>query len=535
MNKEETTTGGNIFDNREKLALSFKIQELSEINGKPNTPKITLHYWNQGEFKKVGSTEESQESKNPEFRNKINVEFIFETQQLFQLTVLKDSISKEKLGRCEFKLSSVICNSIKGFETEILDKEGKKVGNCIIKYRRIKGGSKVEYRVNLKAFEVKKVDLLDKSDPYLVIFRPANKFITEKDPKNIPSWVKVLETGYIKNEDNPNFEPFIIDQNSLCRGMENSAMKMEIWDYSEGEDSRLISTGYFSVYKNLVPNIPIETFDSEGKLAGIVQIQSFERRDLYSIVQHINNGLTLNLVAAIDFTASNGNPKNKSSLHYIDESGKMNQYQTAINKVFSVLEAYDTDKMIPVYGFGGMSPDLGYPSTSHMFPINGDKENPFAYATQGVLDLYLESLQKIRLSGPTYFAPCINETIQAVKPEFENGKYMYTTLLILTDGTICDIEDTFRAIEEAAKLPISIIIVGVGEEDYSQMNILDGDTELEGGKENDFKPCRDIVQFVPYRKFRNNPEGLCEEVLNEIPEQISYFYWMITNKEHGFD
>jgi copine 1/2/3 len=40
-------------------------------------------------------------------------------------------------------------------------------------------------------------------------------------------------------------------------------------------------------------------------------------------------------------------------------------------------------------------------------------------------------------------------------------------LLILTDGTICDIEETYRAIEDAAKLPISIIIIGVGDEDYS--------------------------------------------------------------------
>lgn len=531
MDKEQTVS---LFDNKEKLELSFKCFDLEESRGESNTPKIILHYSHEGELKKVGSTEESQQSKEPEFETKIPVIFIFETKQLFQLTVLKNQKTKEKIGKCEFKLSSVICNSIKGLEVDVLDKEGHKSGRCLIKYKRVKGGNKVEYRVNLKAFEVKKIDIFSESDPFLVIFRPANKFIVEKDPKKIESWVKVLQTKYISNQKHPNFEPFVINQNSLCRGMENTSLKMEIWDYSDNENSKVISTGYFSVYGNLVPGIPINTFDSSGILAGKVLIQSFERRDLYSIVQHINNGLTLSLVAAIDFTASNGNPKNKSSLHYINQSGQMNQYQTAITKVFSVLEAYDTDKMIPVYGFGGMSPQLGYSSTSHMFPLNGDEENPFAYATQGVLDLYLESLPKIRLSGPTYFAPCINETIKAVRPDFEKGKYMYTTLLLLTDGTICDIEETFRAIEEAAKLPISIIIVGVGEENYSQMKILDGD-ELEDGKENDFNPCRDIVQFVPYRKFRNNPEKLSEEVLQEIPEQVSRFFWMVTQMENGFD
>lgn len=524
------------FDNTEKLELTFKCKGLAEPNGTSNTPKIHLHYWNDQEFKKVGSTEQSIDSTEPEFEKKVPVDFIFQTQQLFMVTVFKDKSKKTVIGKAEFQLSSVICNSVVGLEMDLLDGNGNKAGTCIVNYKRIKGGSKVEYRVNLKAFEVKKVDLFDESDPFLVIFRPSNRYIQEKDPENIPRWVKVLQTEWIENDKNPSFEPFIIDQNSLCRGMENTALKMEIWDHDDDDTTKFISSGYFSVYGNLVPTVPIETFDEEGNLAGTVLIESFERRDLYSIVQHITNGLTLNLVTAIDFTASNGNPKNKSSLHYIDQNGNMNQYETTISKVFSVLEAYDTDKLIPVYGFGGMSPDLGYSTTSHMFPLTGDKENPFAYATKGVLDLYHDALPKIRLSGPTYFAPCINECVDFVKSEYGIGKYSYTTLLILTDGTICDIEETFRAIEEASRLPISIIILGIGDEDFSQMNILDGNDELlVKGARSTFSPVRDIVQFVPYRKYRNNPEGLTNKILHEIPGQISYFYWMITNNERGFE
>lgn len=248
------------------------------------------------------------------------------------------------------------------------------------------------------------------------------------------------------------------------------------------------------------------------------------------MIQHINYGLTLDLVASIDLTASNGNPKNKSSLHYIDPTGKKNQYQNAISKVFSVLEPYDTDNQIPVYGFGVMSPALGCTSTSHRFPLSGNEDDPYALGTQGVLDLYEEALPKMRLSGPTYFAPTINKTVENVKEAFEKGEYSYTVLLILTDGTICDIDDTYKAIEEAAKLPISIIIIGVGEEDYSQMKILDGDNSIRSetlekidDKEaktvdvGPFNPVRDIVQFVPYRKYQNNPEGLAKEVLGEIP------------------
>ena len=58
-------------------------------------------------------------------------------------------------------------------------------------------------------------------------------------------------------------------------------------------------------------------------------------------------------MAAIDFTASNGPPNDASSLHFVSPGGHIyNQYEQAIMAVGSVLEAYDADKMYPVYGFG---------------------------------------------------------------------------------------------------------------------------------------------------------------------------------------
>ena len=50
----------------------------------------------------------------------------------------------------------------------------------------------------------------------------------------------------------------------------------------------------------------------------------------------------------------------------------------------------------------------------------------------------------------------------------------------------------------ASVLPMSIIIVGVGDADFSAMEELDGDSiALSGGG---MRTSRDIVQFVPYNK-----------------------------------
>lgn len=51
----------------------------------------------------------------------------------------------------------------------------------------------------------------------------------------------------------------------------------------------------------------------------------------------------------------------------------------------------------------------------------------------------------------------------------------YFILLIITDGIITDMQKTKKEIVRAASLPMSIIIVGVGNEDFTAMEELDGD------------------------------------------------------------
>lgn len=45
----------------------------------------------------------------------------------------------------------------------------------------------------------------------------------------------------------------------------------------------------------------------------------------------------------------------------------------------------------------------------------------------------------------------------------------YFVLLIITDGAITDMNQTIEAIYRASALPMSIIIVGVGDADFSGM------------------------------------------------------------------
>ena len=54
----------------------------------------------------------------------------------------------------------------------------------------------------------------------------------------------------------------------------------------------------------------------------------------------------------------------------------------------------------------------------------------------------------------------------------------YFVLLLLTDGVLSDMSDTVDALVNASQQPMSVIIVGVGQADFTDMNALDCDEGL---------------------------------------------------------
>jgi hypothetical protein len=62
-----------------------------------------------------------------------------------------------------------------------------------------------------------------------------------------------------------------------------------------------------------------------------------------------------------------------------------------------------------------------------------------------------------------------------------------------------------------SNLPLSIIIVGIGNANFDNMNRLDGDGGLYGSKGQTAQ--RDIVQFVPFRDVQFNPDILSNQLL----------------------
>ena len=238
-----------------------------------------------------------------------------------------------------------------------------------------------------------------------------------------------------------------------------------------------------------------------------------------TFLDYISAGVRIGLSIGIDFTGSNGHPLDDDTLHCI-KTRKPNDYEKAIKACGDIVAQYDYDQLFPVYGFGAIVNSSKSKEASMCFNLNFE-ENPEINKIDNIIKIYRECLKKEKLTfaGPTEFAPIINTVISSIK----NKNFDYHILMILTDGVIDDLQQTIDALVEASFEPISIIIIGIGNADFKKMEILDGD-EVPLVSSKGKKRMRDLVQFVPFSKFKNDAKKLSEQVLEEIPNQIVDYY-----------
>ncbi|XP_077843002.1 copine-7 isoform X7 [Macaca mulatta] len=258
------------------------------------------------------------------------------------------------------------------------------------------------------------------------------------------------------------------------------------------------------------------------KNSGAVVLADLKFHRVYSFLDYIMGGCQIHFTVAIDFTASNGDPRNSCSLHYINPY-QPNEYLKALVSVGEICQDYDSDKRFSALGFGARIPPKY--EVSHDFAINFNPEDDECEGIQGVVEAYQNCLPRVQLYGPTNVAPIISKVARVAAAEERTGEAsQYYILLILTDGVVTDMADTREAIVRASRLPMSIIIVGVGNADFTDMQVLDGDDGVLRSPRGE-PALRDIVQFVPFRELKNaSPAALAKCVLAEVPKQVVEYY-----------
>lgn len=213
---------------------------------------------------------------------------------------------------------------------------------------------------------------------------------------------------------------------------------------------------------------------------------------------------TSSLIFGIDFTASNVHQGLRTfggrNLHNLDMLNP-NPYQRVIAILGETLEPFDDDGFIPAFGFGdATTKDTG------VFPFLSEG---YCAGFQTVLSAYDSIAQRVRLSGPTNFAPLIYKAIDIVR-----HTKSYHILVIVADGQVSSEDATRHAIVEASKWPLSIILVGVGDGPWDTME--EFDNKLPARKFDNF-------QFVDFHRIMSTAKNPTAEfalrALMEIPDQ----------------
>ncbi len=96
----------------------------------------------------------------------------------------------------------------------------------------------------------------------------------------------------------------------------------------------------------------------------------------------------------------------------------------------------------------------------------------------GALSIYHKAILNTTLAGPTYFSGILRRFLNSVLYGMEMHESVFYVMCIFTDGCIHDMAETKELVVELSYLPVSIIVVGLGDEDFSQMIELDADSNV---------------------------------------------------------
>nr|XP_023918458.1 protein BONZAI 3-like [Quercus suber]XP_023918459.1 protein BONZAI 3-like [Quercus suber] len=515
-----------------QIELSLSASNLldRDITSKSDPMAVVYAKKRDGKLEELGRTEVVLNSLNPAWIEKVTVAFQFEIVQplIFHVYDVDSKYhnvpvkmlklnDQEFLGEATCVLSEIMAKQTRSLTLNLNNKNGhtslRNLGALTIHAEEtVSSRSCVEMVVHCSHLDNK--DLFSKSDPFLRISR-----IVESGGS-----VPICKTEVVKDNLNPIWKPLCLSIQQF--GSKDNPLIIECFDFNSSGNHVLIGKLQKSMADleklhiersgaNLT--LPSPHHGHEKVLKGQLFVDQFCEKQQYSFLDYISSGFELNFMVAVDFTASNGNPRNPDSLHYIDPYGRLNSYQRAIMEVGEVIQFYDSNRRFPAWGFGGRTIDG---TTSHCFNLNGGTGAFEVEGVEGIMAAYARALHNVALAGPTLFGPVINTAAQIAGRSISYNSSKYFVLLIITDGVITDLQETKDALVRASDLPLSILIVGVGGADFREMEVLDADNGRRLESSTGRVATRDIVQFVPMREVHGGQISVVQALLEELPGQF---------------
>ncbi|KAM3410089.1 hypothetical protein ACQJBY_002374 [Aegilops geniculata] len=487
------------------LELSFSASKLRNMDAlSKSDPMLVAYTKMDGRLEEIGRTEVILNSLEPLWITKAMINYQFE---IVQPLVFRIYDVDTKYHNTPLKIVTKFNHSL---TLNLRNGSGHALQGTVTVHAEETASSRMAVDMQFHCLNLDNKDTFSKSDPFLRVSRLSESAVA----------IPICKTEVIKNNLNPVWRPITLTSQQYSS--KDDPLLVECFDFDASGNHELIGSLQTTIaqLENLYNSKDGANFYShkgQKKLKGQLFLDKFQEKVQHTFLDYISSGFELNFMVAVDFTASNGDPRVPQSLHYIDPSGRPNSYQQAILGVSEVLQFYDNDRRFPAWGFGAKIPRG---SVSHCFNLNASTNDCEVVGVEGIMSAYSSTLYSVSLAGPTLFGPVISKAAEIASHSVQYGNNKYFVLLIITDGVITDQQETKDSIVRASDLPLSILIVGVGNADFTQMRILDADFGKRLESSTGRVATRDIVQFVPMREVQGGQVTVVQSLLEELPGQF---------------
>ncbi|CEF71618.1 C2 domain and Copine domain-containing protein [Strongyloides ratti] len=484
--------------------------------------KIVGFIGTSNDFRKFYDTDVFFNNINPVFNHKSSIIYHFEGRQKLQFFIYSaNPVTKEEnflIGKAIFNLHDLLL--LGGVGTAKIDRDPTKIDQkqatsqiCVRIHK-----SKKELATLIKF----KASGLSSQNSY-----PLNPYFTvqifdKEEPTNI---ILLHKSEIIRGSQSPNWKSFITLTKYLNLYKE-SMIKINVFNYNPNTMDSLIgsfNTTFFQLVQGQALKFSLNSITGaklNDMTIDVIEFKPYEMTSFSDLI--LKDKLRIHCTIGIDFTAFNGPIEDPYSCHHFQD-GERNDYQKILQNIFEDLSNCDLSRKVCVFGFGGRNKKSQL--TSHLMPLECEKnKKPYFVTIDSLLNTYEKFLNENVLSTPCDFSDIIHQVKGMAKASKKNCKNenIYFLLIILTRGCVKNNKKIIDAIVGCSILPLSIVVIPVGNIKYSLSNIYEAEFNnifLPQIKDSDNNPLLREVITIVNSSIINNCQ-LSQYILQHIPRHV---------------
>ena len=259
--------------------------------------------------------------------------------------------------------------------------------------------------------------------------------------------------------------------------------------------------------------ISLFLLDEKAKYKGKLEVRSCSARRYFTFFDLIfRNKLNIVPIVGVDFSLANLTFNEAQYCIHTLKPGAPNDYVDSLRCFSNAYNSYSRFSL--PYGFGARTHVRSEGQDAcDLFSMSGDYQDPFVGDSAELIACYQGTIKSVRLALPVNYHKVIRFVCDLAQMEFGTACDVtdiknYYVLVLLMAGVIDDLEQSLNEILRARDIPISVVIVKIGNaEETDQKVLLSKASQV-------FTKCeRTFIDLLEFEKFKVPMSSCIEEDL----------------------